>query len=93
MSGQNIEFDKNLINFPIEPDPFPIASYDKNIACDKSNSSNGADIKLYRSSTSEHDPAIIYHRTDILPMVEKSLNEDQTGKFIFKPFAMNVLLL
>ena len=83
MSGQNIEFDKNLINFTIELDPFPVVLCDKNIAKGQCSSSNGSDIKLYRSSISGKDPEIIPDETSVVSMTSNSLNEDKKGKFKF----------
>ena len=84
MSGQNIELVKNLLNFPIALDPFPMVLCDKNINTGQCDSTNGTDIKLDKSSISGQDTEVIPHGAAVASMMTKSSNEDRLGKFIFK---------
>ena len=77
MSGQNIEIDKDLIIFPIALDPFPVVLCDKSFARGQCNSSNLADIKLFKSSISGQDPEIVRHEAAVESMVTNSSNEDK----------------
>lgn len=80
MSGQNIEIDKDLIIFPIALDPFPVVLCDKSFARGQCNSSNLADIKLFKSSISGQDPEIVRHEAAVVSMMTNSSNEDKINE-------------